>query len=83
MLTKAQKVKHLRELMEYSTFEAQLQLEQELLQDYSKKLLELNVKDSHFWAEYAKLQGAVEALRALQGVRKTITSDNLRERVEQ
>lgn len=65
------KAKSFRDLESLSCFDAQKELEHELIQGYYKKMASLE-PDANLAIQYAKFQGAVEALRALQGTRKTI-----------
>lgn len=76
------KYKNFKDLDSLSCFDSQIELENELIQGYYKKMASLE-PTANLAVEYAKFQGAIHALRALQGTRKTIIASPGVKRKEQ
>lgn len=75
-LTSKEKAKYLKDITSLDVFDAQLQLEHELIAGYEKQVLELDVNNPALNLQYAKLQGCVEALKTLRATRKLLINNN-------
>lgn len=73
----SEKREALKELDSLSHFRAQTQIEDELILSFVEKLTKLDL-DDNLPLNYAKYQGAIQALKKLQGTRKTIIADTSR-----
>lgn len=71
-LTPVEKRNYLKELTGSEIFKAQLQLEDEIAKDLTRRLSELDLTGPNFHLEYARLRGGIDFLKTLQGVRKQI-----------
>lgn len=80
MLTPVEKRSYLKELAESEVFKGQVQLEQELMADLSKRLGELDLSSPAFHLEYAKLRGGLECLKSMQGVRNNLVNSAITSR---
>lgn len=63
-------VRSFKELDGTDCFDAEIHLENRFIADYTKHLLQLDTANQTFALEYARIQGQLEAIKAIQSVRQ-------------
>lgn len=62
----------LREIARLDFFKGEVALENQLIEDFSKSILNLNLDHANLSLEYAEMRGAIRALKKLQTTRASL-----------